>query len=69
MAAKQKPNGTIKKSDRVFLRFNEKQMELLDSLKGEMGNDRADVLKSIFLAWLSEKGIASELIKKRLELE
>ncbi|MEK6908462.1 MAG: CopG family transcriptional regulator [Nanoarchaeota archaeon] len=55
------------KSTRVGLSFNDQQIMLIDSLIGEMGDKRADVVKSIFLCWLSEKNIASDLIKKRLK--
>ena len=53
---------------RVYLTFNLKQINIIDTLVGEIGNDRADVVKNIFLAWLSEKGITPSLIKKRLKL-
>lgn len=63
---KQNSHKEGKKATRVGLSFNQSQIDLIDSLIGEMGDKRADVVKSIFLCWLSEKNIASDLIKKRL---
>jgi hypothetical protein len=69
MAAKeQQESNKLAKGKRVYLSFNEKQLQLIDTLVGEIGNDRADVVKTIFLTWLSEKGITPSLIKKRMEL-
>ena len=69
MASNQQQNSNeIEKGHRVYLTFNNKQLDVIDTLVGEMGNDRADVVKNIFLSWLSEKGIIPELVKKRLKI-
>ena len=31
-----------------------------------MGGTEAEVMRNVFTAWLSEKGIVAEIIKKRL---
>lgn len=62
----QKSNTKKSKSIRVNLSFNKKQIELIDNLVGEYGDKRADVVKSIFLSWLSEKNITPDLLRKRL---
>lgn len=59
---------TVTKGKRVNLTFNSKQIEIIDSLIGELGDSQADVVKSIFLSWLSEKGITPAIIKKKLIL-
>ncbi|HIH31160.1 TPA: CopG family transcriptional regulator [Candidatus Woesearchaeota archaeon] len=67
-AKKQLNSNFIEKGKRVYLTFNDKQLSLIDSLVGELGDDRADVVKTIFLSWLSENGIMPALVKKRMEL-
>ena len=51
---------------RVQVSFNDKQMEIIDLLKGEMGNSEAEVIRNIVLSWLSEKSFISVVAKKRL---
>ena len=58
-------NDKLEKGIRVNLSFNSKQIAMIDSLVGEVGDDRADVVKTIFLNWLSEKNITSDLIRKK----
>ena len=65
---KQISNTIVTKVSRVGLSFNSKQIEIIDSLIGELGDNRADVVKSIFLSWLSEKGITPSIVKKKLDL-
>ena len=48
------------------VRFTEEQKEIIDSLVGIMGGTDAEVVRNIFLAWLSEKGILSEILKKKV---
>jgi len=50
---------------RVQVTFTEKQWELIEKLKGEMGNGDADVIRNIVLAWLAEKSFISDTIKKK----
>jgi hypothetical protein len=57
------------RSARVNLTFNDAQIKVIDSLIGEIGDSRADVVKVVFLSWLSEKGVTPGLIKKRLGLK
>ena len=53
------------KTKRVQVTFTEKQWELIEKLKGEMGNGDADVIRNIVLAWLAEKSFISDTIKKK----
>ena len=61
-----KPNSN--QSERINLTFNKKQIEIIKSLIGEMGDNKADVIKSVFTSWLSEKGITPAIVKKKLKL-
>ncbi len=54
---------------RVQVSFTEKQWELLEKLKGELGESDADVVRSIVISWLAEKSFISSTIKKRNNLE
>ncbi len=65
----QNRNKSINKGERVNLTFNSKQIDLIDSLVGEMGDNRADVVKTIFLNYLSEKEITTAIIKNKLKLK
>jgi len=44
---------------------SDRQMELLDHLRGELGESDADVVRSIVLAWLAEKSFISTVVKTR----
>lgn len=54
---------------RVQVSFTEKQWELLEKFKGELGESDADIVRSIVISWLSEKSFISSTIKKRNNLE
>lgn len=53
-------------SRKVQVSFSDRQMELLDHLRGELGESDADVVRSIVLAWLAEKSFISTVVKHRL---
>ncbi|HJX50523.1 hypothetical protein A3K73_03860 [Candidatus Pacearchaeota archaeon RBG_13_36_9] len=59
----------LEKGIRVSPSFNSKQIELIESLIGELGDNQADVVKTIFLNYLSEKGITTSIIKKKMQLD
>lgn len=61
-------SNEIEKGIRVSPTFNSKQIELIESLVGELGDNKADVVKTIFLNYLSEKDITTEIIKKKIKL-
>jgi|SaaInlStandDraft_4_1057021.scaffolds.fasta_scaffold149685_2 hypothetical protein len=63
MVTNRNPNGN--KRVRINLSVNEQQAKLFDSLIGEMGNDRTDVVKNIVIAWLSEKNIIPNIIREK----
>jgi metal-responsive CopG/Arc/MetJ family transcriptional regulator len=61
-------SNELEKGIRVSPSFNSKQIALIDSLIGELGDDRSDVVRTIFLNYLSEKDISTSIIKKNLSL-
>lgn len=54
---------------RVQVSFTERQWELLEKFKGELGESDADIVRSIVISWLSEKSFISSTVKKRNNLE
>ena len=52
---------------RVQVTFTEEQWNLIEKFRGIMGNDDAEVVRNIVLAWLAEKSIVVETAKKRVE--
>lgn len=54
---------------RIQVSFTEKQWELLEKFKGELGESDADIVRNIVISWLSEKSFISSTIKKRNNLE
>ena len=51
---------------KIQVSFSDRQVELLDRLKGEFGETDADVVRGIVLAWLAEKSFISTVIKQRI---
>jgi len=51
------------KAKRINMRFDERQLKLIHSIKG-MGTKEAEIVKNILLAYLSEKGYIKEFNKK-----
>ena len=54
------------KSKRVQVSFTEKQWEMIETLRGEMGDNDADIVRNIVLAWLAEKSFVTDTTKRRL---
>ena len=54
------------KSKRVQVSFTEKQWAMIETLRGEMGDNDADIIRNIILAWLSEKSFVTDTTKKKL---
>ena len=55
------------KCKRVQVSFTEDQWKLIEKFKGIMGNDDAEVVRNIVLAWLAEKSVITETVKKGAE--
>lgn len=56
-------------SKKIQVSFSDKQVELLDRLKGEFGESDADVVRGIVISWLAEKSFISTVAKQRIALE
>lgn len=50
---------------RVQVTFTERQWSLIERLRGFMGNEDAEIVRNIVLAWLSEKSILSSTVKEK----
>ena len=54
------------KSKRVQVSFTEKQWKMIETLRGEMGDNDADIVRNIVLAWLAEKSFVTDTTKRKL---
>ncbi|MCU0427463.1 MAG: CopG family transcriptional regulator [Candidatus Kapabacteria bacterium] len=54
---------------RVQVSFTEQQWVLLSKFKGEFGDTDADVVRSIVIAWLSEKSFITDTVKQKIHDE
>ncbi len=61
-------SNELKKGKRISPSFNSEQISLINRLVGVLGKDPSDVVRTIFLNYLSEKDITTDIIKKKLEL-
>lgn len=55
----------MSKKKRVQVAFTENQWNLLEKLKGELGDGDADVVRNVVLAWLAEKSFISSTVKNK----
>lgn len=53
-------------SKKVQVSFSDKQIELLNNFKGEMGETDAEIVRSIVIAWLAEKSFISTAVKHKI---
>jgi hypothetical protein len=51
-------------SKRVQVTFTPEQWALIERFKGILGNDDAEIIRNLVLAWLSEKSVVATLIKE-----
>jgi len=56
------------KSKRVYVTFDKAIYDII-SKTGELGTSDSSKVQNICVAWLSEKGILSGIIKKRLDIK
>ena len=56
----------MKKSKRVLVTFTYDQWQLIEVLKGSLGNGDAEVIRNIVISWLSEKSLISTNAKNKL---
>lgn len=51
-------------SKRVQVTFTPEQWSLIEKFKGVFGNDDAEIVRNIVLAWLSEKSVVATSVKE-----
>lgn len=51
---------------KIQVSFSDKQMELLEHFKGELGETDAEIVRNIVIAWLTEKSFITTIAKQRL---
>ena len=51
---------------RIQVNFTSEQYDILQNLKGELGNSDSEVVKFITISWLSEKAIIPSILKNKL---
>ena len=51
-------------SKRVQVTFTSHQWTLISKFKGIFGNEDAEIVRNIILAWLSEKSVVSKTVKE-----
>ncbi|MBD3214407.1 MAG: CopG family transcriptional regulator [Candidatus Lokiarchaeota archaeon] len=55
------------KSKRVQVSFTKRQWRMLEMLRGEMGDNDADIVRNIVLAWLAEKSFVTDTTKLKMD--
>jgi hypothetical protein len=55
----------LAKDENINVKLTSEQRKFLKDLIGEMGSNEPEIIRNIFLAWASEHGLMSEIIKKR----
>jgi hypothetical protein len=56
-------NEERNKVKRVQVTFTAEQWKLIERFRGVMGNDGAEIVRNIVLAWLAEKSILASSVK------
>lgn len=57
------------KSKRVQVSFTERQWKMIEILRGEMGDNDANIVRNIVLAWLAEKSFVADTTKLKIKKE
>jgi len=50
---------------KILVSFTSEQREILESLNGVMGHSNSEVIRTIVMSWLSEKGYLVEIKTKK----
>jgi hypothetical protein len=50
---------------RVQVTFSSGQWELIERFRGMMGDDDAEIIRSIVVSWLSEKSVITSEVKEK----
>jgi hypothetical protein len=65
MVCSVKHNEGRNKVKRVQVTFTAEQWSLIERFRGVMGNDDAEIVRNIVLAWLAEKSILVASVKTK----
>jgi hypothetical protein len=49
---------------KIQITLSEKQIDILETFRGKMGNTQAEIVRNIVLAWLAEKSFITDSVKK-----
>lgn len=52
-------------SKRILVSFTEKQWEIINQLRGELGDNDAVIVKNIVISWLIEKSFIPNSVKQK----
>ena len=63
MMCSMKHNEGRNRVKRVQVTFTAEQWKLIERFRGVMGNDDAEIVRNIVLAWLAEKSILVSSVK------
>lgn len=55
------------KPKRVQVTFTQGQWSLIEKFRGILGNDDAEIVRNIVLAWLAEKSVIASSVKEKGE--
>jgi hypothetical protein len=55
----------MSRTKKVQVSFAAKQWDVIEQLRGEMGDKDADIIRNIVIAWLAEKSFISNSVKNK----
>lgn len=56
-------------SKKIQVSFSDRQIDLIEKLKGEFGDTDSEVVRGIVVSWLAEKSFISTVVKSRISNE
>lgn len=56
-------------SKKIQVSFSDRQVDLIEKLKGEFGDTDSEVVRGIVVSWLAEKSFISTVVKSRISNE
>jgi hypothetical protein len=54
---------------KVQVTFSDRQLDLIQKFRGELGESDSEVVRGIVISWLAEKSFISTVVKNRLSSE
>ena len=53
-------------STKVHVKFSKDQLDLIRQMKGPLGDTDSEVVRSICIAWLAEKELLADAVKRKI---